>query len=143
MTSTPTRGTRRSCVTELAFTPARRYGVPMKERYKELALTYGWVFVAMVFLTLVVSVLAFFVAISAGVDVPALLARVGWKLDEGATGPSTFLATLFLAYAATKVLSFPRYALAAALTPIAARLIQKYRPQWLKKATAKSDPGAP
>lgn len=132
-----------ACATRFGFRPRARYVGAMKERYKELVFTYGWVFVAMLFLTLLVSVALFFVAISVGVDVPGLLERAGWEVEDQPGKTSTVVATLVLSYAAAKVISIPRYALAAVLTPIAARVIQKHRPHWLRQPGAPRDARSP
>jgi hypothetical protein len=70
-----------------------------------------------------VSFAACYAAVSAGVDVRALLARVGLQASDASEKVGTFA----IAYAAHKALSPVRFPPTVALTPVVAKWIGKKR----------------
>ena len=104
-------------------------GLSRTEQAKQLLARYGGAYLATSISFAVVSFAACYAAVSAGVDVAALLARVGLTVSDTSEKVGTFA----IAYAAHKALSPVRFPPTVALTPVVAR--------WLGKAPAAAGEG--
>lgn len=101
------------------------------EQAKDLLKRYGSAYLLTSISFAIVSFAACYALVASGVDVPALLARVGLQANDTSEKVGTFA----LAYAAHKALSPVRFPPTVALTPVVAR--------WLgKDVPATEGPGA-
>ncbi|KAG1369734.1 hypothetical protein COCNU_15G001000 [Cocos nucifera] len=97
------------------------------DQAKELLAKYGGAYLATSVTLSLISFTLFYLLVSAGIDVQALLNKVGIATDETGGKVGTFA----LAYAAHKAASPIRFPPTVALTPIVA--------SWIGKKRAKSD----
>lgn len=91
------------------------------EQAKQLLKQYGSAYLVTSISFAVVSFAACYAAVSAGVDVAALLARVGLSVSDTSEKVGTFA----IAYAAHKALSPVRFPPTVALTPVVAKWLGK------------------
>ena len=102
-------------------------GATKKASAKALLKTYGSAYLVTSISFALVSFVACYAAVAAGVDVSSLLARVGLTVNATSEKVGTFA----IAYAAHKALSPVRFPPTVALTPVVAR--------WLGKAPVEGD----
>ncbi|KAI8474052.1 MAG: hypothetical protein J3K34DRAFT_366461 [Monoraphidium minutum] len=91
------------------------------QQAKQLLAQYGSAYLLTSISFAIVSFAACYAAVSAGVDVAALLARVGLSVSDTSEKVGTFA----IAYAAHKALSPVRFPPTVALTPVVAKWIGK------------------
>jgi hypothetical protein len=106
--------------------PAPEDGSPAPTRTqqaKQLLTQYGGAYLLTSISFAIVSFAACYAAVSAGVDVRALLARVGLQASDASEKVGTFA----IAYAAHKALSPVRFPPTVALTPVVAKWIGRGR----------------
>lgn len=96
-------------------------GVSRTEQAKQLLKQYGSAYLITSISFAVVSFAACYAAVSAGVDVAALLAKVGLQVNATNEKVGTFA----IAYAAHKALSPVRFPPTVALTPVVAKWLGK------------------
>ncbi|KAL0042652.1 hypothetical protein WJX79_006760 [Trebouxia sp. C0005] len=94
---------------------------PKGQQAKELLTRYGSAYLITSISFAIVSFTLCYALISSGVDVPALLQRVGLKPSDTSEKVGTFA----IAYAAHKALSPVRFPPTVALTPVVAKIIGK------------------
>jgi hypothetical protein len=92
---------------------------------KDLLKRYGAAYLITSITLALITFTLCYVAVDAGVDVPALLARVGISVDADSAEEKA--GTLALAYAAHKALSPVRFPPTVALTPLLAQRFGKQR----------------
>lgn len=90
---------------------------------KDLLKRYGAAYLVTSITLALITFSLCYVAVDSGVDVPALLARVGIAVGSNSAGEKA--GTLALAYAAHKALSPVRFPPTVALTPLVARRFGK------------------
>ncbi|CAG9461945.1 unnamed protein product [Pedinophyceae sp. YPF-701] len=88
---------------------------------KELLKRYGGAYLLTSISLSIISIVTFYLAIDNGVDVAALLAKVGIEVTQGTERAGTFA----LAYAAHKAASPIRFPPTVALTPLVAKALGK------------------
>lgn len=103
------------------FTAKNADGLTKGQEAKQLLARYGSAYLITSIAFAVVSISACYVAVDSGVDVAALLAKIGIQV----TGTSEKMGTFAIAYAAHKALSPVRFPPTVALTPVVARWIGK------------------
>jgi len=91
------------------------------EQTKQLLTQYGSAYLLTSISFAIVSFAACYAAVNSGVDVAALLAKVGIEVNNTNESVGTFA----LAYAAHKALSPVRFPPTVALTPVVAKLLKK------------------
>ncbi|GBF87793.1 hypothetical protein Rsub_00504 [Raphidocelis subcapitata] len=104
-------------------------GLSRTDQAKQLLARYGSAYLVTSISFAIVSFAACYAAVSAGVDVAALLARVGLSVSDTSEKVGTFA----IAYAAHKALSPVRFPPTVALTPVVAK--------WLGKEKAAEEGG--
>lgn len=104
----------------------------LKARLKQLIDDYGYVALAVYWIIFLSTLAIFYVSLERGVDVGALIERIG--LDWGAAAEKT--GTVAVAYAATKILQPLRILLTLALVP-------PIGTWWKKRKAAQEPPGTP
>jgi hypothetical protein len=95
------------------------------EQAKQLLAKYGSAYLITSISFAIVSFAACYAAVSAGVDVAALLSKIGLTVNETSEKVGTFA----IAYAAHKALSPVRFPPTVALTPVVAKYIGKKKPE--------------
>lgn len=94
-------------------------GVSRTDQAKDLLKTYGSAYLLTSISFAIVSFAACYALVSAGVDIGALLEKVGIQVNNA----SERVGTVAIAYAAHKALSPVRFPPTVALTPVVARLL--------------------
>lgn len=103
--------------------PEETGGLSRTQQAKQLLAQYGGAYLLTSISFAAVSFALCYAAVSAGVDVRALLARVGLQASDASEKVGTFA----IAYAAHKALSPVRFPPTVALTPVVAKWIGKQK----------------
>jgi Protein of unknown function (DUF1279) len=111
---------------EAGLLSALRKGAPGKATAKDLLKRYGSAYLITSISLALVSFGLCYLAVSSGVDVPALLSRINIQVASDSAGEKA--GTLALAYAAHKALSPVRFPPTVALTPLVAQKLGKDKP---------------
>lgn len=111
---------------------AEKTGLSRTEQAKQLLAQYGSAYLITSISFAIVSFAACYAAVSAGVDVGALLSRMGLSVSDTSEKVGTFA----IAYAAHKALSPVRFPPTVALTPVVAKWFGKKKEQQAADAAA-------